>query len=134
ARTMEVGREEDIYFMVMEYIPGASLYEAVKGQRGGPLRVPDAARFFLQVLDGLGAAHAAGLIHRDIKPSNIMITPQGEAKILDLGLARALGAEEGSGEQPAAAHVVVGTLDYASPEQIGNAAGADRRSDLYSIG
>src|SRR4051794_28008926 len=131
ARTMEVGREDDIYFMVMEYIKGESLYETVKGPRGGPLRVPDTARFFLKVLDGLGAAHAAGLIHRDIKPSNIMVTREGEAKVLDLGVARALEGDEPSASGP---DVVVGTLDYASPEQLGNAAGADRRSDLYSIG
>jgi serine/threonine protein kinase len=132
ARTLEVGREEDIYFMVMEFIPGENLYELVKGPRGGPLRVPDAARFFLKVLDGLGAAHAAGLVHRDIKPGNIMVTPDGEAKILDLGLARAL---EGDERQPLTRpNVVIGTLDYASPEQLSNAAAADRRSDLYSIG
>ncbi|MEA2630226.1 MAG: eukaryotic-like serine/threonine-protein kinase [Chloroflexota bacterium] len=132
ARTLEVGRDEDIYFMVMEYIEGESLYETVKGARGGPLRVPDTARFFLKVLDGLAAAHAGGLIHRDLKPSNIMVTPEGEAKILDLGLARALGGDER--QQLTRPNVVIGTLDYASPEQLGNAAEADRRSDLYSIG
>ena len=58
ARTLGVGQEEDVYFMILEYIPGESLYEAVKGERGGPLRVPDTARFFLKVLDGLEAAHA----------------------------------------------------------------------------
>jgi serine/threonine protein kinase len=132
ALTLEVGCDDDIYFMVMEYIPGASLYELVKGPRGGPLRVPDAARFLLKVLDGLAAAHAAGLIHRDLKPGNIMVTPEGEAKMLDLGLARAL---EGDDQQPLTRpDAVVGTLDYASPEQLGNAAAADRRSDLYSIG
>src|SRR4051794_14511232 len=132
ARTLDVGRDEDIYFMVMEYIEGESLYETVKGKRGGPLRVPDTARFFLKVLDGLAAAHNAGLVHRDIKPSNIMVTPEGDAKILDLGLARALGGDER--QQLTRPDVVIGTLDYASPEQLGNAAGADRRSDLYSIG
>ncbi len=130
ARTLDVGNEGDVYFMVMEYIPGESLYHAVKGEQGGPLRVTDTARFFLKVLDGLEAAHAAGLIHRDIKPSNIMITPDGDAKILDLGLARSLG-EESPLTRP---NVVIGTLDYASPEQLGNAAQADRRSDLYSVG
>jgi serine/threonine-protein kinase len=130
AQTLEVGSEGDIHFMVMEYIPGESLYHVVKGQRGGPLRVPDTARFFLKVLDGLDAAHAAGLVHRDIKPSNIMLTPEGDPKILDLGLARAMG-EESPLTRP---NVVIGTLDYASPEQLGNAAKADRRSDLYSIG
>jgi serine/threonine protein kinase len=132
ACTLEVGREDDIYFMVMEYIPGESLYELVKGPRGGPLRVPDAARFFIKVLDGLAAAHAAGLVHRDLKPGNIMVTPEGEAKILDLGLARALEGDER--QQLTRPNVVIGTLDYASPEQLGNAADADRRSDLYSIG
>ncbi len=130
ARTLDVGQEGDVYFMVMEYIPGESLYQLVRGPKGGPLRVPDTARVFLKVLDGLDAAHRGGLIHRDIKPSNIMITPDGDVRILDLGLAR-LAGEEGVLTRP---NVVIGTLDYASPEQLGDAARADRRSDLYSIG
>lgn len=130
ARTLDVGNDGDVYFMILEYIPGESLYQLVKGKKGGPLRVADTARFFLKVLDGLDAAHQAGLVHRDIKPSNIMVTPDGDAKILDLGLARAMG-EESPLTRP---NVVIGTLDYASPEQLGNAANADRRSDLYSIG
>ena len=130
AKTLDVGSAGDVYFMVLEYIPGESLYDAVKGKNGGPLRVHDTARFFLKVLDGLEAAHAAGLIHRDIKPSNIMITPEGDARILDLGLARST-EEESPLTRP---NVVIGTLDYASPEQLGNAAKADWRSDLYSLG
>ncbi|MDR3637477.1 MAG: serine/threonine-protein kinase [Isosphaeraceae bacterium] len=130
ARTLDVGNDGDVYFMIMEYIPGESLYQVVKGKKGGPLRVADTARFFLKVLDGLDAAHQGGLVHRDVKPSNIMVTPDGDAKILDLGLARAMG-EESPLTRP---NVVIGTLDYASPEQLGNAAQADRRSDLYSIG
>lgn len=130
ARTIEVGSDGDVYFMVLEYIPGESLYDAVRGERGGPLRVPDTARLFVKVLDGLAAAHDAGLIHRDLKPSNIMITPDGDAKVLDLGLARATGDE-----QPLTRpNVVVGTLDYISPEQLVNASTADLRSDLYSLG
>jgi serine/threonine protein kinase len=129
ARTLEVGTVDDVNYMVMEYILGDSLYHMVKGDHG-PLRVPDAARYFLKVLDGLAAAHAAGLVHRDLKPSNLMITPDGDAKILDLGLARALG-EESPLTRP---NVVMGTLDYASPEQLSDAARADVRSDLYSIG
>ncbi|MGC8644388.1 MAG: serine/threonine-protein kinase [Isosphaeraceae bacterium] len=130
ARTIAVGNEVDVYFMVLEYIPGMSLFDMVRSDRYGPLRVTDAARLFLKVLDGLAAAHQAGIIHRDIKPSNIMITPDGNAKILDLGLARALGEEQGITR----ANTVLGTLDYASPEQLGDATKADVRSDLYSVG
>src|SRR5262249_10235103 len=116
--------------MVMEYIPGASLYDLVKSPEAGPLRVPDAARLFLKLIDGLDAAHRAGLVHRDLKPSNVMITPDGEVKLLDLGLARALDDETGLTR----ANTVLGTLDYASPEQLRDATKADRRSDLYSLG
>jgi len=135
ARTLDVGEADGVHFMVLEYVPGESLYQTVKGAGGGPLRVPDAARFFLKVVDGLEAAHAGGLVHRDIKPSNIMVTPDGDARILDLGLARAMGGEVSAEEQPLTRpNVVVGTLDYASPEQLVNASTADRRSDLYSLG
>jgi serine/threonine-protein kinase len=130
ARTIAVGTEGDAHFMVMEYIPGKSLYELVKSDRDGPLRVPDAARLFLKLLDGLGAAHRTGLIHRDIKPSNIMITPEGDVKLLDMGLARALDDEQGFTR----VNTVLGTVDYASPEQLRDAAAADVRSDLYSVG
>ncbi|WP_165222655.1 serine/threonine-protein kinase [Aquisphaera insulae] len=130
ARTLAVGNEGDVYFMVLEYIPGMSLHDMVRSERYGPLRVPDAAKIFLKVVDGLAAAHAAGLVHRDIKPSNIMIMPDGTAKILDLGLARALGEEKGITR----ANTVLGTLDYASPEQLSDATRADARSDLYSLG
>ena len=130
AKTLDVGQAGNVHFMILEYVPGESLYQLVKQRHGGPLRVPDAARFFLKVVDGLEAAHNAGLIHRDIKPSNLMVTPDGDARILDLGLARSEEEERPLTRE----HVVVGTLDYASPEQLGNAACADRRSDLYSLG
>jgi serine/threonine protein kinase len=130
ARTIAVGNEGDVYYMVMEYIPGKSLYELVKSERDGPLRVPDAARLFLKLLDGLEAAHRGGLVHRDIKPSNIMITPDGDVKLLDMGLARALNDDTGLTR----ANTVLGTLDYASPEQLRDASTADMRSDLYSVG
>ncbi|MDX2038666.1 MAG: serine/threonine-protein kinase [Isosphaeraceae bacterium] len=130
AQTLDVGVDDDVYFMILEYVPGKTLYEIVKGPDGGPLRVPDTAKLFLGILEGLDAAHSAGLIHRDMKPSNVMVTPTGQPKILDLGLARGL-EEEGAMTRP---NVAVGTLDYASPEQLTNAASADRRSDLYSVG
>ena len=131
ARTIDVGQDGDVHFMILEYIPGDSLYHLVKHPKGGPLRVTDAARYFLKVVDGLEAAHEVGLIHRDIKPSNLMVTPDGDARILDLGLARLIDDVEGGLTRH---NVVIGTLDYASPEQLGDAARADRRSDLYSVG
>ncbi len=130
ARTLQAGEFDGIYYMVMEYVPGDSLYNIVRNPQGGPLRVPDAARYFMKVLDGLAAAHAAHLVHRDLKPSNLMILPNSDAKILDLGLARAVG-EENPLTRP---NTVLGTLDYASPEQLSDASQADHRSDLYSLG
>ncbi len=130
ARTMSVGNEGDVHFMVMEYIPGKSLYEHVKSERAGPLRVPDAARLVPQAGRRPRGGPPLGLVHRDIKPSNIMITPEGDVKLLDLGLARALDDDAGLTR----ANTVLGTLDYASPEQLRDAAKADRRSDLYSLG
>jgi len=130
ARTLAVGTEETSTSSCLEYIPGMSLFDMVRSERSGPLRVSDAARLFLKVLDGLDAAHQAGLVHRDIKPSNIMIMADGNAKILDLGLARAMGEEKGITR----ANTVMGTLDYASPEQLSDASRADVRSDLYSVG
>lgn len=131
-RTLEVGSVGDAHYMVMEYVPGDSLYNLVKGVHGGsgPLRFDEAARYFVRVLSGLHAAHEMGLVHRDIKPSNLMVTPEGDAKILDLGLAKSMG-EEGALTHP---NAVLGTLDYASPEQLADASQADCRSDLYSTG
>jgi len=130
ARTHSYGHDGDVHFMVMEYIPGMSLYDMVKSDQYGPLRAATAARLFLKVLDGLEAAHKLGLVHRDIKPSNIMITPDGDAKILDLGLAKSLSDDGGLTR----ANTVLGTLDYASPEQLSDASKVDARSDLYSVG
>ncbi|QDV37197.1 serine/threonine-protein kinase [Tautonia plasticadhaerens] len=131
-RTLEVGSVGDAHYMVMEYVPGDSLYNLVKGIHGGsgPLRFDEAARYFIRALAGLHAAHQAGLVHRDVKPSNLMVTPEGDAKLLDLGLAKSMH-EESALTHP---NAVVGTLDYASPEQLADASKADGRSDLYSIG
>ncbi len=130
ASTLDVGVDDGVYYMALEFVPGETLYSLVRSHRGGPLPVPEAARLFLQALDGLDAAHRAGLVHRDIKPSNLMVTPEGVLKLLDLGLAHAPGEERG-GSDP---ELVIGTLDYASPEQIDDAEAVDARSDLYSLG
>ena len=131
ARTLEVGEDGGVHYLALEYVPGQSLYQYVK--KAGPLGVPQAARYFRKVLEGLDAAHRAGLVHRDIKPANLMVTPEGDAKILDLGLAIALD-EGGNLAVARAPEGVTGTLDYASPEQLSDASQVDARADLYSLG
>jgi serine/threonine protein kinase len=130
ARTLDVGEAAGVLYIAMEYVPGLSLFDLVRSPQGGPLKVTDAARIFTMVAEGLDQAHAIGLVHRDVKPSNLMVTPEGDAKILDLGLAKDM--EEAN--PLTSPNTVIGTLDYASPEQLGNAARADVRSDLYSVG
>lgn len=131
AETLEVGEDAGVHFMVMEYIPGQNLFSMVT--RGGPLRVWDAARLFGEVASGLGHIHKYGLIHRDIKPSNIMVTPDGTAKLLDLGLACDTTDTE-EADKLTRPGTVVGTMDYISPEQASTEQQADERSDIYSLG
>ena len=89
ARTIDVGKAGGCPFHGPGIRPRREPLSARQASPGaGPLRVPDAARYFLKVIDGLEAAHDAGLVHRDIKPSNLMVTPDGDARVLDLGLAR----------------------------------------------
>jgi serine/threonine protein kinase len=132
-RTIETGEVGGIHYIAMEYVPGQSLRQAVT--RGGPLSVPDAARVFADVSAGLAHAHARGLIHRDLKPSNIMVTPEGRAKVLDLGLAMLMG--ETLPNDPAIVGgqgYVLGTMDYIAPEQTTDATNVGPWSDLYAVG
>jgi serine/threonine protein kinase len=132
-RTIEAGEAEGAYFIAMEYVPGVTLRQLVEG--GGPLSVPDAARVFADVATGLAHAHGRGLIHRDLKPANVMVTPEGRAKLLDLGLAIIVG------EEPPADPTVVGTkgyvlgtMDFIAPEQTTDPAAVGPAADLYALG
>jgi uncharacterized protein (TIGR03067 family) len=128
--------------LVMEYIEGLDLGEILR--RSGPLGVPEACELARQTAVGLQYVHEHGLVHRDIKPSNVMLTPQGEVKILDLGLARfhfdQVLDTEGSGSGPMVAaemtttNQAMGTIDYMAPEQVANCRTVDIRADLYSLG
>src|SRR6476661_3244068 len=115
-------------WIVMEYVQGRSLADLL-GK--GPLPPGAAVDLARQVAEGLAAAHGQGLVHRDLKAENVMVTPAGQAKILDFGLARPL--ESGTGETLTGDGMVMGTWRSMSPEQ---AAGetADARSDLFSLG
>jgi serine/threonine-protein kinase len=121
--------EGDDDWIIMEHVQGRSLADLLCEQGALPAGVAvDLAR---QVAEGLAAAHAQGLVHRDLKAENVMVTPAGQAKILDFGLARPL--ESGTGETLTEEGLVLGTWRSMSPEQ---AAGetADARSDLFSFG
>jgi eukaryotic-like serine/threonine-protein kinase len=112
-------------FICMAYYDGETL--ATKLSKGS-LDVADAARVALQIAGGLESAHDSGIVHRDIKPSNIIVTPQGEVKIVDFGLAKLSEQARETKTQ-----ITGGTAAYMSPEQIlGNE--ADARSDLFSLG
>ncbi len=128
AKVYEVGRWEDAFCVVMQYIPGLTLDEAAKG-----LPLPQVLDLMAQAARGVHAAHRQGLVHRDIKPSNIMVeqTESGEAKayVMDFGLARVLDAEN-SLQGP----VLCGSPHFMSPEQVEGGSMVDARSDIYSLG
>jgi serine/threonine protein kinase/tetratricopeptide (TPR) repeat protein len=115
--------------IVMEYVPGQTLAEALKR---GPLEPALAVHLAKRVASGLAAAHEAGFIHRDLKTENVMVTPTEEAKILDFGVAKPMGI---TADDPSLtmAGSVVGTCRAMSPEQA-RGAEVDERSDLFSLG
>jgi serine/threonine protein kinase len=132
-RTFDAGVIDGVYFIAMEYIRGQSLSRLVKD--GGPLPVARAARLFAEIAEALEHAHEKGLIHRDLKPSNIMVTPNGHAKVLDLGLAIAVDEELPTDKTIVGGQgYVVGTMDYIAPEQVDDPSQVDARADLYALG
>lgn len=121
------GPYEDSFFIAMEYIEGRTLGEVIA--EDGPLAATEAARIAGEIVAALEVAHGEGLVHRDIKPSNIIITPAGQVRIADFGIARARNA----GVDLTQVGMIVGTSAYLSPEQA-QGLDVDQRSDLYSLG
>jgi len=123
--------ENDIDFLVMEYVPGESLEERL---RDGPLPEPEVLDLGSQLLRAIAAAHDADVIHRDLKPRNLKITPDGVLKILDFGLAqKSPQAIQASTSSITDTGMISGTVPYMAPEQL-RGEPADRRSDIYSTG
>ena len=117
-------------FLVMEYIRGVTLASKLSA---GPLGEPELIEYATQLASALEAAHKEGVIHRDLKPSNILITPGGQLKMLDFGLARLLITDWQSTtatDLPG----ISGTLPYVAPEDLSESHNVDARSDLYSCG
>jgi urea transport system substrate-binding protein len=118
-------------YFVMEFVEGIGLDALVR--KRGPLPVADACEVVRQAALGLQHIHEHGLVHRDIKPSNLMLTPSGQVKVLDLGLAR-LAHESSQVGRITSSGQFLGTLDYMAPEQSDNSHAVDIRADIYSLG
>ncbi|MCA9281517.1 MAG: serine/threonine-protein kinase [Phycisphaeraceae bacterium] len=139
-----VEEQDGARYLILEFVPGHTLADLLDR---GPLPVDDAIEHAAQIAAGLEAAHEAGIVHRDLKPANIRITPDGVAKILDFGLARADdGAQSSAGgldsptlttphpmHSPTIEGAILGTAAYMSPEQA-RGRRVDKRSDIWSFG
>src|ERR1700674_1984536 len=121
------GEDSGTYFIVMEFIDGRPLSSILK--TAGPLSADRTADIGAHVAAALGYAHKHGVIHRDVKPGNVLITDEGQVKVTDFGIARAINTEESLTQTGA----VMGTATYFSPEQA-EGVGVDARSDIYSLG
>ncbi|MBA3955652.1 MAG: Stk1 family PASTA domain-containing Ser/Thr kinase [Acidimicrobiia bacterium] len=121
------GEEGGTYFIVMEYVEGRSLAQVIKDE--GRLHPDRAADITTDVGAALGFAHRNGVVHRDVKPGNVLISPTGQVKVADFGIARAVSNQENLTQ----AGTVMGTATYFSPEQA-RGESVDPRSDVYSLG
>jgi len=132
-RAFDAGSDGNVHYLVTEYVPGSDLRRLVRKslRRGGPLTMEQAASIISQVAAGLKHAHEQGLIHRDVKPGNVLVTPDGHAKLSDLGLAGPLG---GDAESDPRFGKIVGTADYLSPDHILAPWEPTPAWDVYSLG
>jgi serine/threonine-protein kinase len=131
ARVHGMGEDRGVHYIIFEFIEGVNLRDLV--DRHGQLPIDEAIDYTLQVAEALDHASQRDVIHRDIKPSNVLITAEGNAKLVDMGLAR-LHQVEHTNNDLTASGVTLGTFDYISPEQARDPRSADVRSDLYSLG
>ncbi len=131
ARVYYVGEDRGLNYIVFEFIEGINLRDHV--EQKGPLPLAEALSYAMQIAKALDHASSRDVVHRDIKPSNVLITSDGKAKLVDMGLAR-LHQMNAPGADLTASGVTLGTFDYISPEQARDPRSADVRSDIYSLG
>lgn len=124
----------DIHFLVMEYIEGRQLTYLINEKGGHRLDLVTVADVIRQAAEGLAHAHTKHMVHRDIKPDNLLVTPEGEVKILDLGLARFFKTTDEESLTLKHDERVIGTADYLAPEQAIDSHSVDSRADIYGLG
>jgi len=126
----DFNQDDEVYYMVLEFVPGETIQDHLKRLNESSRRLPIAKvmEYMANVCDAVDYAHQRGMIHRDIKPANIMLNTQGQVILMDFGIAKIVG-----GQRHTATGAVVGTAMYMSPEQI-RGEQPDRRSDIYSLG
>ena len=134
ATIYEIGEADNVRFIAMEYVEGQTLASRINGH---PLAINEVVEIGSQIADALDEAHSKGITHRDIKPANVMLTPRGQVKVLDFGLAKITRPESIDSNISTLAKtqsgVVMGTVPYMSPEQaLGR--DVDHRSDIFSLG
>jgi serine/threonine protein kinase/Tfp pilus assembly protein PilF len=122
----DINEEKGTNYITMEYVPGEDLKSFIR--RVGQLPVGKTISIAKQVCEGLSEAHRLGVVHRDLKPQNIMIDKEGNARIMDFGIARSI-----KGKGITGAGMMIGTPEYMSPEQV-EGKEVDQRSDIYSLG
>jgi eukaryotic-like serine/threonine-protein kinase len=130
-RVHHVGHTAGVHYLVMEYVDGATLENIL--DRKGPFTAEQAVKIAVQTAAGLNHAHEKGFVHRDIKPENLMLTRAGTVKILDMGLTKSVNKAEDNLTGAFKADLILGTIDYLSPEQALQS-DVDARADVYSLG
>jgi serine/threonine-protein kinase len=127
----ELQEVEGVAYLILEYVPGQTLAEQIAK---GPFKLEEVLSIALQIAEAVAAAHEHDVIHRDLKPGNIKITPEGKVKVLDFGLAKAVGGETADQQSTVTEPGrVIGTPAYMSPEQA-RGKPTDKRSDIWSFG
>src|SRR4051794_12925871 len=130
ARVFFCGEDQRLHFIAFEFVEGENLRTLI--ERRGRLPVSEAVHYMLQIATGLAHASERGVVHRDIKPSNIIISPNGRAKLVDMGLARSMGPQ--GDRDLTQSGVTLGTFDYIAPEQALDPRDAAVRSDISALG